>query len=165
MLNPVDTSAVIGDGHLVGRVPDQIHPGVAWWVAACFVVTTRTRRLLLAGDGHPVTGSFYRCFAKGAVNASHYACRVLSLGETAEDLYLGALRQLRVPGAWLSTGPDGATVSITLHGADGEPVAAEVWEDIRRLIDLDRVPIPVNATARGTVVPVGPDTVCQEAST
>ncbi|MEZ0089981.1 hypothetical protein [Streptacidiphilus sp. EB129] len=163
MLSPVDTTKVFQPGRVAGRTGEEIHPGVAWWVAACFVVATGSRRMLLASDGHPVTADFCQRFGQGAINARHYACQVLAVADTSETQLVDAIRQTGVPGAWLATAEDGVTVQITLYQADGSPLDAKAWEQIRQMIDQDRVPIPVNTQAKGTVMPIALDALTQEA--
>ncbi|WP_409472287.1 hypothetical protein [Streptomyces sp. HC307] len=157
MLNPIDTDAVIRDGGAVGKYPGEIHDGVAWWLGACFVVTQRARRIAVAHDGHPVSADMAHRFCRGAVNAQHYACNVRFIGHQTEEVLLKTLaRSEGVPGVML--GSDGVhespTVRIRLfnsHGALMDDTNGLV--EIRRLIAEDRVPIPVNAQAKGTIEP------------
>lgn len=154
MLNPIDTAAVIRDGGAVGQYPGQIHEGVGWWLGACMVVTLRVSHLEVAHDGHPVSSAFAGRLCQGAINAQHYACRVRHLGRQDERRLLAGASAREVPAAWLSAeDADGATVVrirlYTPHGAlldDANGLAA-----IRDLIALDRVPIPVNTQAKGTI--------------
>ncbi|MFC1227344.1 MULTISPECIES: hypothetical protein [Streptomyces] len=155
MLNPVDTAAVIRDGGAVGQYPDQIHEGVAWWLGACMIVTLQASRLTVAHDGHPVSAVFADRLCRGAINARHYACNVRHLGRQSEQELLAAMPDPhQAPGAWLSAdvAESFTTVRIRLydsHGAlldDANGLAA-----IRDLIAQDRVPIPVNTRAKGSI--------------
>ncbi|WNZ12077.1 hypothetical protein [Streptomyces sp. 11x1] len=123
MLNPIDTDAVIRDGRVAGAFPDEIHEGVAWWVAACFVVISRARQMAVAHDSHPTTAEFHQRFCRGAINAEHFGCQVSSLGTADEAQLLHAMKQLGgVPGALLTTTDGGGrrTVTIRLYDADGQ---------------------------------------------
>jgi hypothetical protein len=155
MLNPIDTDAVIHDGRVAGAFPGEIHEGVAWWVAACFVVISRTRQLAVAHDSHPITTGFHERFCRGAINAEHYGCQVSSLGTADEIQLLTAMKRLgNVPGALLTTTDGGGrqTVTIRLYDAAGRPVTEDSGLAVlRRMIASDRVPIPVNDQAKGNI--------------
>ncbi|GGP00991.1 hypothetical protein [Wenjunlia tyrosinilytica] len=155
MLNPIDHDAVIRDGRVAGTFPDEIHPGVAWWIASCFIVMSQTRALAVAHDGQPTTEDFHRRFCQGAINAKHYACQVADLGAADEPTLLRAMKQLGdVPGAWLATDDTGGqqVVAIRLYDAAGQPVDEETGlAKIRKMIADDHVPIPVNEGAKGSV--------------
>ena len=155
MLNPIDTDAVIRDGRVVGVYPDEIHEGVAWWVAACFVVISRARRMAVAHDGHPTTAEFHQRFCRGATNAQHFGCQVSSLGTADEVQLLHAMKQLGgVPGALLTTTDGGGrqTVTIRLYDVDGQSVTEDTGlAALRQMIASDRVPIPVNDQAKGSI--------------
>ncbi|MGW4030619.1 hypothetical protein ACWEFL_15075 [Streptomyces sp. NPDC004838] len=158
MLNPIDAETVVRDGGAHGRFPGQIHAGVAWWMAACFVVVARTSRLVVAHDGKPTSVEFFDRLCQGAVNAQHYACQVLNRGQADEAALLVAMRQAGdVPGILVVTnGTGGATVQVTiaLYSRDGKPLDEPGGlAAIRRMIAEDRVPIPVNETSRGRVQP------------
>ncbi|MEU3510484.1 hypothetical protein ABZ733_21785 [Streptomyces longwoodensis] len=159
MLNPIDTAAVIRDGGATGKYPDQIHPGVAWWLGACLVVTDRASHLAVAHDGQQVSSIFAERLRQGAINAEHYVCRVSDLGEHPETELLDVARSIGGPAAWLSTQTgNGLLVRVRLYtGAgvlldDSNGLAA-----IRERIAQDRVPIPVNSQAKGTIAPWRPD--------
>lgn len=154
MLNPIDTDAVIRDGRVAGTFPGDIHPGVAWWVAACFVVTSQTSQLTVAHDGHPITAEFHRRFCRGAINAQHFACQVSDLGAADEGRLLRAMKQIgEAPGALLTTTEDRQLVTIRLYDAQGQQVTDETGlAAIRRMIAADHVPIPVNEQARGRII-------------
>ncbi|MGW1051095.1 hypothetical protein ACWDBD_05915 [Streptomyces sp. NPDC001118] len=155
MLNPIDTDAVIQDGRVAGIYPGEIHEGVAWWVAACFVVVSQARQVAVAHDDHPTTAEFHRRFCRGAINAEHWGCRVSSLGTADEARLLQAMKRLGgVPGALLTTADVGGqrTVAIRLYDADGQPVTEETGlARLREMIATDRVPIPVNDQAKGRI--------------
>jgi len=155
VLNPIDTDAVIRDGRAAGVFPGEIHEGVAWWIAACYVVASETRQLAVAHDGHPTTAAFHERFCRGATNAQHYRCQVADLGPANEAQLLHAIQALGgAPGALLSTTTGGGrqTVTIRLYDAGGRPVTEETgWAAVRTKIARDQVPIPVNDRARGTV--------------
>ncbi|WP_019057524.1 hypothetical protein [Streptomyces prunicolor] len=155
MLNPIDADTVIRDGRVSGAFPDEIHEGVAWWVAACFVVVSQARQMAVAHDGHPTTAEFHQRFCRGAINAQHFGCQVASLGTAGEAQLLHAMKALgSVPGARLSTTDDGGrqTVTIRLYDADGRPVTEGTgMAKLRKMIASDRVPIPVNDQARGSI--------------
>ncbi|WP_052869176.1 hypothetical protein [Streptomyces niger] len=157
MLNPIDTDAVIRDGHASGRVPDEIHAGVAWWVGACFVVVSKARHIAVAYDHHPLSAEFLDRFCRGATNAQHYACRVSTLEPSNEPDLRYAMADLGdVPGVLITTTGDAGqeTVTITLYGRDGWPLTDDNGlRKIRTMIDTDRVPIPVNDGARGRIEP------------
>ncbi|MFB6814246.1 hypothetical protein ACFCV8_06845 [Streptomyces sp. NPDC056347] len=157
MLNPIDTDKVIRDGGVTGRFPGEIHEGVAWWVAACLVVITRAQHLAVAHDGHPTSVAFHDRLCRGAVNADHHACHVADLGEATKGVLMAAMQDLgAVPGIRVSTLPahDGQTVRISLYDQEGRPLGEdEGLGRIRDLIASDRVPIPVNTAAKGTVAP------------
>ncbi|WP_225828481.1 hypothetical protein [Streptomyces naphthomycinicus] len=159
MLNPIDTAAVIRDGGAVGQYPGQIHPGVGWWLGACLVVAERASRLAVAHDGHEVSSVFAERLGQGAINAEHYACCVSHLGAQPETELLDVARSIGGPAAWLSTHTaTGTIVRIRLYTSagvlldDSSGLAA-----IRDRIAQDRVPIPVNHQAKGTIVPWRPD--------
>ncbi|MFJ9032151.1 hypothetical protein ACIRQP_27220 [Streptomyces sp. NPDC102274] len=155
MLNPIDAEAVIRNGGAVGRFPGQIHEGVAWWLAACLIVTQKARRIAVAHDGHHAITEFADSFCRGAINAQHYACNVRYLGHQTEARLLLALKDLRgVPGAWLSVdgSNDDAIVHVRLYNRQGIVLDdTNGLAEIRRLIAEDRVPLPVNAQAKGTI--------------
>ncbi|GAA2338544.1 MULTISPECIES: hypothetical protein [Streptomyces] len=155
MLNPIDTDTVIRDGRISGAFPGEIHEGVAWWVAACFVVVSKARQMAVAHDGHCVTVEFHRRFCRGAINAEHFGCQISSLGMADEGHLLNAIKELGdVPGALLTTTDHGGrqTVTIRLYGADGQPVTEDTGlARLREMIASDRVPIPVNDQAKGHI--------------
>ncbi|MEV1082170.1 hypothetical protein AB0I98_28605 [Streptomyces sp. NPDC050211] len=155
MLNAIATDTVIRDGRIAGAFPDEIHEGVAWWVAACFVVMSKARQMAVAHDGHPTTAEFHRRFCRGAINAQHLGCQVSSLGTADEAQLLHAMKALgSVPGAWLTTTGDGErlTITICLYDADGQPVTEDTGlARLREMIASDRVPIPVNDHAKGYI--------------
>ncbi|MGX2995422.1 hypothetical protein JNUCC64_14175 [Streptomyces sp. JNUCC 64] len=153
MLNPVDTDTVIRDGGAHGRYPDEIHTAVAWWLAACFVVTARADRLVVAHDGRPATAGFFDRLGSGAVNARHYACEVLDLGAASEEQLVEAMARVgRAPGIRVAT--DCGRAAITCFDRDGKPLADRTGLlVIRRMIAEDRVPIPVNSASRGRIRP------------
>lgn len=155
MLNPIDSDAVIRDGRISGAFPGEIHEGVAWWVAACFVVISKTRQLAVAHDEHPATTEFHQRFCRGAINAEHWACQVSSLGTADEAQLLHVMKQLGgVPGALLTTTDSGdrKTITIRLYDADGQPVTEDTGlARMRKMIASDRVPIPVNDQAKGHI--------------
>ncbi|MFJ9718173.1 hypothetical protein ACIRPQ_19880 [Streptomyces sp. NPDC101213] len=161
MLNPIDTAAVIRDGGAVGDYPDRIHEGVGWWLGACLVVTAKTSCLAVAHDEHPVSAAFASRLCQGAINAQHYACTVRFLGRHSEKELLAAASSFGAPAAWVSTtAADGAdTVRIRLYTQHGVLLDEDSGlAAIRDLIDHDRVPIPVNDGAKGTVVPYPSET-------
>ncbi|WP_406266992.1 hypothetical protein OHT93_10890 [Streptomyces sp. NBC_00191] len=155
MLNPIDTDAIIRDGRVAGAFPDEIHEGVAWWVAACFVVVSRAQQMAVAHDSHPTTAEFHQRFCRGAVNAGHFRCQVSSLGTADEAQLLHAMKELGgVPGALLTTTDGGGrqTVTIRLYDADGQPVIEDTGlARLRQMIASDRVPLPVNDQAKGRI--------------
>ncbi|WP_327416986.1 hypothetical protein [Streptomyces sp. NBC_01233] len=151
MLNPIDTDKVIRDGGATGRFPSEIHPSVAWWMAACFVMTTRTDRLVAAYDGNPASAQFFDRMCIGAINVQHYACLVLDRGVANEDGLLVTMKDMdRAPGMRVSSEQD--TLTITLYDRDGAPLTEHTGlHVIRRMIAEDRVPIPVNAGCKGRI--------------
>ncbi|MBA2807699.1 hypothetical protein E0500_009795 [Streptomyces sp. KM273126] len=155
MLNPIDTDTVIRDGRVAGTFPGEIHEGVAWWVAACFVVIGQAVQMAVAHDGHPATAEFHRRFCLGAINAQHWGCQVASLGTADQAQLLHAMKELGgVPGALLTTtdGDEGQTVTIRLYDVDGQPVTEDTGlSKLREMIASDRVPIPVNDQAKGSI--------------
>ncbi|WP_210593910.1 hypothetical protein [Streptomyces sp. GESEQ-35] len=157
MLNPIDTDTdtVIRDGRVAGAFPGEIHEGVAWWVAACFVVVSRSQEMAVAHDGHPATAEFHRRFCLGAINAEHFGCQVSSLGTADETQLLDAMKHLGgVPGALLTTTDEAyrQTVTIRLYDCGGQPVTEGTGlSRLREMIASDRVPIPVNDQAKGHV--------------
>ncbi|GGP84636.1 hypothetical protein [Streptomyces melanogenes] len=155
MLNPIDTDKVIRDGGAHGRFPGEVHEAVGWWLGACLVTELKVHRIAVAHDGRASSVVFFQRLCRGAVNAQHYTCTVLSLRVADEDILRRAMDELGgVPGARVSSsGPDGAeTISIILYGADGKHLDEDTGlAAIRRAIALDRVPIPVNAAAKGRV--------------
>ncbi|MEW1701096.1 hypothetical protein [Streptomyces sp. NPDC091278] len=58
-----------------------------------------------------------------------------------------------IPGAWLTGSGDHApTITVTLYDAAGDPLTETTGlAEIRSLIADDRVPIPVNDAARGSI--------------
>ncbi|AUH40481.1 hypothetical protein [Streptomyces sp. CMB-StM0423] len=155
MLNPIDTAAVIRDGRAAGSFPGEIHEGVAWWIAACYVVVSRAGQMAVAHDGHPTTAAFHDRFCRGAINAQHYRCQVCDLGPADEAQLLHAMRTLGgVPGARLTTADEGGrqAVTIRLYDAGGQPVTEESgWAAVRSKIARGQVPIPVNDHAKGRI--------------
>ncbi|MEE1803238.1 MULTISPECIES: hypothetical protein [unclassified Streptomyces] len=155
MFNPIDTDAVIRDGRVAGAFPGEIHEGVAWWVAACFVVVSQARQMAVAHDSHPATDEFYQRFCQGAINAEHFGCRVSNLGTADEAQLLHATKELGgVPGALLTTTDGGGrqTVTIRLYDTDGRSVTEDTGlARLREMIASDRVPLPVNGQAKGRI--------------
>ncbi|MFE2302682.1 hypothetical protein ACFXAW_31355 [Streptomyces sp. NPDC059445] len=155
MLNPIDTAAVIRDGGAVGHYPGQIHEAVAWWLGSCLVVTTKAPRLAVAHDDTAISVGFADRLCRGAINAQHYACRVGYLGHQSEQTLLDAATgAFQAPAAWVSTDTDddATIVRIRLYTQDGRLLDDSTGlADIRDLIDSDRVPIPVNSQAKGTI--------------
>ncbi|MFI0150769.1 hypothetical protein [Streptomyces lydicus] len=154
MLKPIDPDVVIRDGHVVGAFPDEIHEGVAWWVAACFVVVSHARQMAVAHDDHPTSRAFHRRFCRGAINAQHFGCQVADLGKADDAQLLHAMRALgEVPGTLLSTRVgDRQTVSIRLYDAKCQPLTEDTGlAKLREMIAADRVPIPVNDEAKGRI--------------
>ncbi|MFE5889144.1 hypothetical protein ACFQ6E_09420 [Streptomyces sp. NPDC056462] len=155
MLNQIDTDAVIRDGRVAGAFPGEIHEGVAWWVAACFVVVSQARQMAVAHDGHDTTAGFHRRFCLGAINADYWGCQISSLGTADEAQLLHAMKELGgVPGALLTTTEIGGQQNITilLYDADGQPVTEGTGlAKLREMVASDRVPIPVNDQAKGNI--------------
>ncbi|MFF1479804.1 hypothetical protein ACFVYD_19985 [Streptomyces sp. NPDC058301] len=156
MLNPVNTDMVIRDGGAHGRYPGEIHEAVGWWLGACLVTTLKTHRIAVAHDGRASSVVFFQRLCRGAINAQHHACSVLALRVADEGTLLRAMADLGdVPGARVSTatGPEGTeVVSIVVYGPDGKPLDEDTGlASIRRMIADDRVPIPVNETAKGRI--------------
>ncbi|MFI9080810.1 hypothetical protein ACIGW8_30800 [Streptomyces sioyaensis] len=155
MLKPIDADAVIRDDRVAGTFPGEIHAGVAWWVAACFVVVSQARQMAVAHDGNPTTEEFHRRFCRGAINAQHFGCQVADLGQADEAQLVHAMKALGdVPGALLSTASDGSqqTVAIRLFEAGGRPLTEDTGlAKVREMIATDRVPIPVNDQAKGRI--------------
>ncbi|MGD6755799.1 hypothetical protein [Streptomyces sp. BH105] len=153
MLNPIDPDAVIRDGGATGHHPSQIHAGVAWWLGACLVVTQKTSHIVVAHDGETLSTTYATRFARGAINAQHYKCRVTLLTTPADRNQLGSVAADfgSVPSAHISTAPPGE-VTVALFDADGKPLTEETGlATIRNLIGQDHVPLPVNDAARGTI--------------
>ncbi|MEU6989828.1 hypothetical protein ABZ953_04085 [Streptomyces sp. NPDC046465] len=155
MLNPVNAEAVIRDGGAHGCFPDEIHEAVGWWLGACLVTTLKAHRIAVAHDGRGVSLLIHQRLCRGAINAQHYACTVLTLRVADEETLLRAMSELGgVPGARVSSTKAGGeeTVSIVLYGTDGKPLDEDTGlASIRHLIATDRVPIPVNVTAKGRI--------------
>ncbi|MFD9812532.1 hypothetical protein [Streptomyces sp. NPDC059080] len=160
MLNLIDVDAVLADGCASGRYPGQIHEGVAWWIGACLVVTTRAHRIAVAHDGRPLSARFHERLCRGAINARHYAATVTDLGHASEhDLSDAAHGLGGVPTVFVSTlhDTDTDTVTLTLHDHAGDHLTEDTGlAAIRRMIAEDRVPIPVNDAARGSIEPHRP---------
>jgi hypothetical protein len=164
VLNPIDTDAVIRDGGALGRFPGEIHESVAWWLGASFVALTSAPRLAVGSDGGPVTAEFFRRLCSGAVNAHHHACQVTAISGITEDAFRAyTLRHRPLAGAYLTTtpGPDSThVVRIRLYDTDGQVLQEDTGLGlIRRMIAEDRVPIPVSASARGTIEHRSPSAV------
>ncbi|NGO75256.1 hypothetical protein G6045_06120 [Streptomyces sp. YC504] len=156
MLNPIHAEAVIYDHAAQGSYPGDIHESVAWWMAACLVVTARTHHLYVAHDGHQVSRLFHQKACQGATNAQHYACTVHDLGHTDELVFLDAVREAGAPGLRIRTAEQtcGPHVVIALFGPDGKPLDEDAGLlAIRRMIAEDRVPIPVNTSSKGRIQP------------
>ncbi|WP_327253375.1 hypothetical protein [Streptomyces sp. NBC_01244] len=151
MLSPIDTDAVIRDGGATGRFPHEIHSGVAWWMAAGYVVTARLDALVVAYDGQSATAEFFDRMCLGAINAQHYACLVIDRGVADREDLLAAMKERgRVPGMYAAT--RNGTATLTLFDQDGVPLTERTGLHlIRRMIAEDRVPIPVNAGSKGRV--------------
>ncbi|MDH6127964.1 hypothetical protein [Kitasatospora sp. GP82] len=151
MLNPVDLAVVFAHDRVHGTVPDEIHPAVAWWVGSCLVLTTRAHGVALVHDGTALAKEFTDRFCRGAINCAHYGATVSVVGEGGDDLLAYAIRTLQVPGALITTA--GRHVTIRLFAASGAPITEDTGlERICDLIARDKVPIPVNDTARGRIV-------------
>ncbi|MGW6479510.1 hypothetical protein ACWGDS_16645 [Streptomyces sp. NPDC055059] len=158
MLNPIDTAAVLRGGRAAGIHPTQIHAGVAWWLGACLVVTQQAPRLAVAHDGDPVSAQYAARLARGATNAQHYRCHVSIVVSpaTASELLDIAHRLDQAPGAYITH--RSGEVSIALFDAKGAPLTDESGlAAIRKLIDEDHVPIPVNDASRGIIVELKED--------
>ncbi|MFD9793204.1 hypothetical protein ACFWXK_19865 [Streptomyces sp. NPDC059070] len=155
MLNPIDTDMVIRDGGAHGRYPAEIHEAVGWWLGACLVTVLKAHRIVVAHDGRGSSVVFLQRFCRGAINAQHHACTVLTLRVADEDILLRTMAELSdVPGARVSTtGPEDAeTVSLVLYGSGGKPLDGDTGlATIRQMIADDRVPIPVNEAAKGRI--------------
>ncbi|MET8688937.1 hypothetical protein ABZV77_32475 [Streptomyces sp. NPDC004732] len=155
MLNPIDPDAVIREGGAIGRYPGEIHEGVAWWVGACFVVALKADRVVVAHGGNTTSAAFHRRLCRGAVNARHFACTVADLRVATEAGLLTAMEALgSVPGALVTTTDEGdaEVVHIALYDAEGQSLTEGTGlAAIRRMIAENRVPIPVNAAAKGRV--------------
>jgi hypothetical protein len=155
MLNPIDTAAVIREGGAIGRFPGDLHEGVGWWLGACLVVNQKATRLALAHNGHPAAVRFAGPALSGAINAEHYACLVRDLGHQTEEALQRVLATEQTPGIYLAADGDPAHchIRITLYDRDAAPLREETGlAEIRRRIAEDRVPIPVNAKAKGRIV-------------
>ncbi|MFE7012793.1 hypothetical protein ACFVAQ_20230 [Streptomyces sp. NPDC057651] len=152
MLNPIDTAAVIRDGGATGTHPGQIHTGVAWWLGSCLVTTRGANRAVVGHDGHPVSIEYADRFARGTVNSHHYRCRTTVLTIAVDEQSLLDFRaDVSAVGAYITTNADNI-VTIALYDVLGERLTDRSGLDrIRALIDADRVPIPVNDAARGTI--------------
>jgi phosphomannomutase len=154
VLNPIDVERVIRDRQVCGVFPTEIHEGVAWWVASCFVVTVKTSRLAVAYDGREATEEFRRRFHKGAVNAQHWACHVHDLGTVDENELLATAKELHAPAAYLTTAlaGDDLTATIRLYDTDGQLLDEDTGlARIRDMIADNHVPIPVNEQAKGRI--------------
>ncbi|QEV18385.1 hypothetical protein [Streptomyces alboniger] len=155
MTSPFDAAVGIRDGGVGGRFPGEIHQGVAWWTGACLVVATEAECIAIAHDGHAISEAFHHRLRRGAVNAQHYACRVVDLDAAEERELLHTMKELgQVPGALVTTTSRGGVVSIRIFLYDqwGRVLEEEAGlGKIRRMIAEDRVPIPVNEKARGRV--------------
>jgi hypothetical protein len=153
VLNPIDTAAVLRDGRATGIHPVQIHEGVAWWLGACLTVTQNAPRIAVAHDGDPVSTEYAARFARGATNAQHYRCHVTGVvGPVTESELLDIARGLgQAPSAYVTN--RSGEVSMALFDAKGEPLTEESGvAAIRKLINEDHVPIPVNDAARGVII-------------
>lgn len=155
VLKPINTAAVIRDGGVVGRFPGEIHLGVAWWVGACLVVVSEADRVVVAHDGQEVSTSFHGRLCSGAVNARHHACKVSDIGTANETELLSTMKALgTAAGAMVTTTAleGGVSVRIAVYDAQGILLTEKTgMGTIRRLIAEDRVPIPVNESAKGRV--------------
>ena len=155
MLNPIHLEKVIRNRQVSGVFPVEIHEGVAWWIGACFVVVSKTSRMVVAYDGREATEEFRRRFLKGAMNAQHWACRIDDLGVADESQLKRTMKeQGGIPGALLCTeqASNELTVTIRLYDASGELLDEDTsLACIRDMIACDQVPIPVNEAARGRV--------------
>lgn len=162
MLKPVDAESVIREGGAVGRFPGDLHPGVAWWLGACFVVAGAAERLVVGSGEGPVAGEFFRRLCLGAINAHHHACRVTAVEDVPEEVFLRYVRgHGPLAAAYVSAAaePDGDShiVHVRLYDAAGVRLEEDTGlARIRRMIAEDRVPIPVNDSARGTIDPRPP---------
>ncbi|MFB7643698.1 hypothetical protein ACFC0S_32805 [Streptomyces sp. NPDC056084] len=155
MLNPINADAVIRDGGAHGSFPTEVHEAMGWWIGACLVSTLKAHRIVAAHDGRATSVLFHQRLCRGAINAQHYACTVLTLRVADEGTLLRTMAELGgVPGARIFTsGPESEeSVSIALYGPEGKPLdEGSGLAGIRRLIAADRVPIPVNETAKGRI--------------
>lgn len=145
--------AILRDDRIGGRVPDEIHPGVAWWTGAVLIQVTRTPGVVVAaGDAGPTTAVFAERFKRGAINSGHYAARVCCAGVGSEPYLRFCCRTLSLPGVHITADGDGR-VSMRLFSAEGLPLhTTEAMREIHRRLRADEIPIPVNDEARGTVV-------------
>ncbi|MGV9878429.1 hypothetical protein [Streptomyces sp. NPDC003006] len=161
MIRPINAAAVIRDGGADGRFPGEIHMGVTWWIGACLVVATEADRIAVAHDRQATSEAFQHRLSRGAVNARHYACRVIDLGAAEERELLVAMKDLgQVPGALVTTTTEAGAenLRIALYDRQGRSLVDEAGlEKIRAMIAEDRVPIPVNEKARGRVESYRPE--------
>lgn len=159
MLNPIDLPTVFAADRVHGTSTEPfpgprvglIHPGVAWWIGACLILTSKANGVAVVHDGTDLGRRYTDRFCRGAVNCQHYAATVSVLGEGGHELLAYGIRTLRVPGMLIST--EGCEVTMRLVNADGAPMTCGTGlELICDLIARDRVPIPVNEAARGRIV-------------
>jgi phosphomannomutase len=152
VLNPIELRAVVAGRHVHGHHPDEIHPGVAWWTGACLIKVQKVHGVALVHDGRELSQVFADRFARGAINCEHYAATVSDLGVGDLALLHFAIRTLQVPGVHITT-TDTDEVALDLFDANANPIDENRGlARIRALMQADRVPIPVNAQARGRIL-------------
>ncbi|MFE3524915.1 hypothetical protein ACFXOD_25410 [Streptomyces sp. NPDC059161] len=79
VLNTINTDAVIRDDGAHGHFPTEIHEAVDWWIGACLVTTLKAHQIAVAHDGRVTSLLVHQRLCRGAINARHYACTVLTL--------------------------------------------------------------------------------------
>ncbi|PWI45370.1 hypothetical protein [Streptomyces sp. ICBB 8177] len=159
MLSPVDLPSVFAPDRIHGVLTDPfpgprpglIHSALGWWVGSCLVLTCRAGAVAVVHDGTEPAMRLADHFARGAANCLHYAATVSIIGEGDADLLAYGVRTVQGPGALITT--DAGEVTMRLLAAGGTPMTCGTGlELICDLIARDRVPIPVNAGARGRIL-------------
>lgn len=85
-------------------------------------------------------------------NAQHYACRVLTLGTVSESRLTEVATNLNVPGLYVTTDEEHLSVQILLYDRNGAVLTeSSGLARIRRMIETDQVPRPVNSIEEGRI--------------
>lgn len=149
LTSETDISNVVLDEEVAGRADTDMPAGLAWWLAALLVVTQRADAAVVVHDGEPTSLLFAEKFLRGAINADSQAAQAIQAGQGSPEYLLWCVAHLAAPGMLITT-VDGLT-SMRLHRADGTTIGGAALANLRDRLARNRVPLPVNDQARGTI--------------